>query len=221
MIASLMALSMTAAADCRHIGSHAGIRFVPAVARPGDRLSREYWYRDGPDGEKPVPRQCVEKMRVKGDAAVISKGGIRITGDAKAGSVVTAVALIGGREVSANLTVVGRGQPVLTGKWRQISAEHCHGRRLAELIFTTEGTYSFTFPDRMIETMTSGGGSYRWDPASGRIDLGHGWVGLARRSGSALTIDGVDFDPRALPPPLPPGTASPPRAVCRIVLTGG
>ena len=217
MIASLMALGL-AAVDCRHVGRHAYIRYAPVVARPGDRLTLSFEYRDGPDGAKPVPLRCVEKLRVRGRAALERNYAVRITNDAAAGSTVRVAVLIGGVERVADIVVTGRDEQVLTGSWSQRSAEHCFGRELAELTFSTDGGYSFTFPEQMVETMTSGSGRYRWDPATGALQMGN-YSGVARRDGNMLTIEGIDV--LAVPPPPEPGVAPKAPPPCRIVLTGG
>lgn len=110
MIASLIALSMAAAADCRRIGQEAQIHFTPAIARPGDRVKLSFTYREGVGDEKPVPLYCVTKARVRGRAALERNFVVRITGDARPGSEVVAVALIGETEVSLTLHVAGEVQ---------------------------------------------------------------------------------------------------------------
>jgi hypothetical protein len=218
MMIGMIAVGLAAAADCRHIGRHAYIRVAPLVARPGDRMTLSFVYRDGPDGEKAVPLQCLQQLRVKGRAALERERVVRITGDAASGDKVRVVARIGDSEVLADITVTGRDEQVLAGQWSQASAEHCYGRRLAELIFTADGRYSYTFPEQAFETMVSGTGSYRWDPATGALALGN-YKGIARRDGGTLTIEGIDIE--GVPPVYPPGEAPPDAGPCRIVLTGG
>lgn len=217
MIASLMAMGM-AAQNCRRIGDHAQVTFKPAVARPGDRLKLGFTYRDGPDGDKPVPLQCVEKLRVRGRAALERNYVMRITNDAQAGSVVRAVVLIGGREIYADIVVVGRDQQVLTGTWHPVSMQNCRGRALGELAFSAEGGFSYTFRSEMMETRTSGGGRYTWDGASGRLTL-NGRAGVARLADGGLSVTGFDLDPGEPMPVPPPGSPQPSsRPACHILL---
>lgn len=193
--------------DCAHIGESANwFRTTPEVARPGDVVTLDHRYSDGPYGDKPVPAVCIRKIAVTGPARVARDGTLRIDPRAAAGSVVEVRTRIGRADRSQRFTIVGRNQQVLTGTWHLESAEHCR-RAPAEFVFSTEGRYSYTFAEQMVETMTSGGGAYRWDSASGVLDLGNGRPPVqARREGARLVIEGLDFDVVPSPPfgPAPP-----------------
>jgi hypothetical protein len=214
MIAILLALAAPAP-DCRHIGgSMTYVRFSRDVVRPGDMLEVALSYRDGPDGEKDTPRRCVTQVKVAGPARLARDGTIRVDPKAAPGSVITVSMRIGGARVVAPITVVGASQQVLTGTWHPVSTENCDGRPLGELIFTSDGRYVFTLAEQMVESMTSGSGTYRWDPSTGRLDLDHTRTATARLDDGGLTLEGLWFD--SFPPVPVPGAPPPPP--CRIVL---
>lgn len=216
MIASLLlGLAASAGADCKHIGSSlVGLALSQSVVRPGDRLTLHFYYRDGPDGEKDIPKRCVKDFAVTGPARIARDGAIEIGGAARSGDTVTLSMRIGDSAQRRTIRITGRDEQVLTGKWRPVSSENCQGRIPAEIVFGDEGRYSFTFAEQMVETMVSGGGSYSWDPATGALVMGWSpYPTKARFEGDRLVLEGVVFDP--VPPPLPGEPVPPP---CRLVL---
>lgn len=215
MFTMLALIGAAAGADCRHIGSSlVGAEISPRVIRPGGHVDVYLYYRDGPDGPKDIPRRCVKELRVTGPARLASDGDIEISDDAKSGDQVVLSMRIGGAPVSRTLAITGRDEQVLVGKWAPIASERCQGRLPAEIIFDDDGRYTFTFPEQMVETMISGGGTYRWEPATGALTMsGSPGAARARFEGDRLVLEGVEFD---MPPPPPPGEPAPPP--CRLVL---
>lgn len=214
MLLTALALLAASAADCRHIGeSLRAARYDREVLRPGDDVGIDYVYRDGPDGEKAIPGRCISALTVKGPARLRGRTRIAVRPDAKAGEEIILSMRIGGLPYSRTVKVTGREQQVLTGRWGVVESRNCQARLPAEIRFYDNGGYDFTFPDAMIETMTSGGGAFRWDPATGALSLGGYWQGTARFEGKRLVIEGIEFD---LPRPPMPGAPTPPP--CRIVL---
>jgi hypothetical protein len=146
---------------------------------------------------------------------------INIGDDAVAGQIYWVRASLHGRKFEATFRVTGRDEQVLVGKWSQTEAAGCGngGRRVAELVFSQDGRYSYTFPDMMVETMTSGSGKYKWDAAGHALDL-DGNVAKATLNGDTLMIEGYVFDPT--PPEIigiEPGTDRAilaPQQICRL-----
>lgn len=214
MLLTALVLLAAGAADCRHIGeSLRAARYDREVLRPGDETAIEFVYRDGPDGEKTIPRQCITDLRVKGPARLRGKQRLQVRPDAKAGEEVALSMRIGGLPYSRAVKVTGRDQQVLTGTWHVVESQHCRARLPSEIRFFDNGGYDFTFPEAMVETMTSGSGSYTWDQASGALSLGGEWRGTARFEGTRLVMVGPYFDSAYVPGP---GETPPPP--CRIVL---
>ncbi|WP_422058332.1 hypothetical protein [Sphingomonas sp.] len=184
------------------------------VLRPGDKVSLTLMWRDGPFGSKPVPQRCFRRLKVSGPAVFDKKVGLQIADTAKAGDTVTISVLIDGKPKEYRIAITGREEQVLTGTWRPRSNKDCRGKVPGEIVFTANGYYSFTFPEMMVETMTSGGGRFRWDAATSQLFLDDTLRGKAWFEGKTLVLDGVEFDQTA-PPPLPGQPAPPP---CRLVL---
>jgi hypothetical protein len=219
MIANLLALALAGAVGqtpgCRHIGgSLTYVRFSRDVVRPGDVVTMQPSYRDGPDGEKETPRRCVTRVKVSGAGRLARDGTIHVDPDAPAGAIIRVSMRIGDARVETGITVVGTNQQVLAGTWHPVSQENCYGRPLGELVLTSDGRYIFTFAEQMIETMTSGSGTYRWEPVSGRIELDGTRTATAHLDGNGLTLEGLSFEGFA--PVMEPG--APPLPPCRIVL---
>lgn len=215
MLLSALALLVAGApADCRHIGgSLKAAMFDPEVLRPGEEAAIAYRYRDGPDGEKVIPPQCITRLALKGPAQLRSAEKLRIDRDAKAGEEITLSMRIGGQPYSRTVKVTGRDQQVLTGTWHLVESRNCRARLPSEMRFFENGGYDFTFPEAMVETMTSGSGSFTWDSTTGALSLGGYWRGTARFEGPRLVLEGPFFD---WPTSDPPGTPTPPP--CRMVL---
>lgn len=215
MIVALLALLGAAAGpSCEHIGSSlVGAEISPEVIRPGTRVKVHLSYRDGPDGAKDIPRRCVKALRVTGPARLTREGDIEIADEARSGDRVTLSMRIGANPTSRTLKITGRDEQVLVGTWHPVSSQDCRGRIPAEVIFADDGSYVFTFADQMVETMVSGGGTYRWDSETGALTMS--WSPgqtTARFDGDRLVLEGVEFEPA----PPPPGEPAPPP--CRIVL---
>lgn len=216
MIGTMIALlALAAGPGCKQIGTMpVGAELSRSVIRPGNRVGVRLYWVDGPFGSKDVPLRCVKKLRVAGPAQLTRDGKVAIASEAKSGDVVTLSMQIGGTPARRMIRITGRDEQVLTGKWRPRSSEHCRGRLPAEIVFGDDGRYSFTFPEQMVETMISGGGTYSWNQASGALTMS--WspdAHTARFEGERLVLTGVEFD---LPPPPPPGAPAPPP--CRLVL---
>lgn len=214
MLLTALALLAAGTADCRHIGgSLRAAQFDRAVLRPGDETAIEFVYRDGPDGEKAIPQRCITSLRVKGPARLRGARRLQVRPDARAGAEIILSMRVGGLPYSRAVKVTGREQQVLTGTWHLIESRNCRARLPSEIRFFDNGGYDFTFPEAMVETMTSGNGSYTWDQATGALSLGGEWRGTARFEGKRLVMEGVYFDSRWVPMP---GEPVPPP--CRIVL---
>ena len=214
MLLTVLALFAAGEPDCRHIGGSLKAALLdPEVLRPGDEVNIAYRYRDGPDGEKVIPPQCITRLALKGPARLRSAEKLRIDRKAKAGEAITLSMRIGGLPYSRTVKVTGADQQLLTGTWRMIESRNCPSRLPAEIRFYDDGGYDFTFPEAMVETMTSGRGEFRWDPASGALSLGGNWRGTARFEGKRIVMEGLWFDILRMPmrgEPVPPP--------CRIVL---
>jgi len=215
MLLISLALALAAGPSCKHVGSSpVGAEIGKRVVRPGDRVTASLYYYDGPFGQKDVPRRCVKKLRVTGPATLARDGAILIAADARSGDTVTLSMVIGGNPASRKIRITGRDEQVLTGKWHVVSSEHCQGRMPAEIVFADDGSYTFTFPEQMVETMISGGGKYSWDAATGALKMSWSpYAQTARFDGDKLMFVGVEFD---MVPPPPPGEPAPPP--CRMVL---
>lgn len=215
IVTTIALLGLAAGPGCKHIGSMpVGAELSRTVVRPGERVGVHLYWRDGPFGNKDVPRRCVKKLRVAGPARLAKGGAIEIGTEAKSGDIVTLSMEIGGTPARRAIKITGRDEQVLTGKWRPLASEHCQGRLPAEIVFDDDGRYTFTFPEQMVETMISGGGTYSWDQTSGALTMS--WspgARTARFEGDKLLLEGVEFE---MPPPPPPGEPAPPP--CRLVL---
>jgi hypothetical protein len=136
------------------------------VYRPGARLPFKMMWRDGPFGEKEVPKRCMTKPKVTGAATLEKDGVVRVKETAQGGEEFSISLKIDGKPQVYTYKVTGADEQVLFGKWHPRSNQSCRGRIPGEIVFGTAGRYSYTFPEQMIETMTSGGGRYRWDQAT-------------------------------------------------------
>ncbi|WP_342248807.1 hypothetical protein [Sphingomonas sp. OTU376] len=214
MLLTALALLAAGAADCRHIGeSLRAARYDREVLRPDDETNIEYVYRDGPDGEKVIPQRCIADLAVKGPARLRGRQRLLVRSDAKGGEEIALSMRIGGMPYSRTVKVTGRDQQVLTGTWHVVESQHCRTKLPSEIRFFDNGGYDFTYPEAMVETMTSGSGSYTWHQASGALSLGGEWRGTARFEGRRLVMVGPYFDSAYVPGP---GEILPPP--CRIVL---
>lgn len=195
-----------------------------SVTRPGDTIELAARWRDGPFGVKEIPLACLKKWQVDPKQAVLSsdRRTLRFADDVPAGSSVSVSAMFGKSVIRGSFKITGREERVLYGTWSEASSTGCgrNARRVAELTFGYNGGYSFTFPDMMVETMTSGGGNYTWDAVAGTLKLGAN-TGKATLSSDTLTLEGLKFDwvaPELLGIDPKTGTAIlAPEGVCRIV----
>ncbi len=224
--AAILALALAAdrkpaPTECADLSGIVGVRTEPRIIRQGTTIVvRPFWTR-GYDGEKDAPWACFRKWRTS-DPAIAAidprTGKMTVASAARPGTVLTLYATFRGQERTMGVwRIVGANQVVLTGVWHEKERNaDCAGRRVAELRFNDSDGYDFTFPERMVETMVSGGGTYSWDAATNQLDLG-GRTYRAIRSGSTLTLEGPNFDTAVAP--VQPGSTPPP--VCRLTFSGG
>ena len=206
---------------CEHVGGALTyLATEPRVARQGATIAVRPVYRDGPDGEKDVPERCLKKWKVEGEGIRFDRKRrtVEIASDAAPGSTPALSVMIGGQKIGTRFRIVGINETVLTGKWHPTRLVNCGRPELGEIEFGDTDRYVFTFREQMIETMTSGSGNYRWDSATGALELGFLDKGsfVARQKGTAqmiggrLVIEGIDFGDRPPPYPAPPGEPQPP-----------
>jgi hypothetical protein len=173
-----------------------------SVTRPGDTIELAARWRDGPFGVKEIPLACLKKWQVDPKQAVLSsdRRTLRFADDVPAGSSVSVSAMFGKSVIRGSFKITGRDEQVLYGTWSEASSTGCGtgARRVAELVFSQRGGYSFTFPDMMVETMTSGGGRYRFDADAGTLEL-DGDKFAATLDGAMLTLAGKRFDNSVMP----------------------
>lgn len=233
MIASLLLATAVAAVPaqraprppewptCEHVGGALTyLATEPPTARQGATIKIRPVYRDGPDGEKDVPERCLKKWKVDGKGLRFDRKRrtVTIAPDAAPGSMPTLTVVIGGRDIGTRFKVIGANEAVLTGTWHPRSQANCGRPELGEIVFGDNGRYVFTFREQMVETMTSGSGSYRWNSATGVLELGDGEgaafvarrTGIARLEGGRLVTEGIDFGYPEPIPPAPPGEPQPP-----------
>lgn len=208
------------------------ITFERDLVRAGDTVRIKPMVNHAWFGNEEVRWDCFDRWAVSDPKLArldATRGALIIAADAPADSIVTVTAAFRPTEIipamprRAELKIVARKAQVLTGRWTEMGRENCVGESVDELIFRPGGGYSFTFSSMMIETMTSGGGAFSWNPVDGRLTLGS-WTGVARlgrRPASTaeefdmLVVSGIDFTPRS---PLPPGPdgMSPPQRPCML-----
>ena len=206
-------------ADCERNRGWIPLAEIPHVVRQGERVPVAYTRTHGPDGRYPFSPQCLREWRISDSRVTMSddRRTIIVPADIPAGTEIRiSAAYDDSREVRIGFVVLGRDARTLAGSWSEVGRENCAGDRIAELLFSTSGRYSFTRPRDMVETMTSGAGHYRWDPATNVLEMGDGdrvhWRGKAVREGGALVIEGINLTGFQNGPDLPP---------CRITLRGG
>jgi len=203
--------------ECDRIASHpSGAGLPREVIRPGDKVAISFQWLDGPFGTKDIPRECITRLEVSGPAELLRDGSVRILDDARSGDELVVSMRIGTKERRQTFPITGRDEQTLAGVWRESRRENCEGRRIAELVFTLSGAFSYTVPEQMVETMVTGSGRYRWDPATGALDMGGEdrfyWHGRAVRTPDGLVIEGINPTGFQNGPDMP---------VCRIILSGG
>ena len=173
-----------------------------AITRPGDTIELAARWRDGPFGVKELPLACLKNWRVDARQATLAKDRrtLRFAEDLPAGAVVSISATLGKDVIEGSFRITGHDEKVLYGTWSEASSTGCgkDARRVAELVFSQRGGYSFTFPDMMVETMTSGAGRYRFDADAGTLEL-DGDKFAATLDGNTLTLAGKRFDNAVMP----------------------
>ncbi len=165
-------------------------------AAPGTTIRIEWTSRKptSPFEEFFDPR-CVQGLRVSTPQASFSPDlrSIRLAPGIARGGVVTISGTFEGKPLVLDIRIMDPGEELLDGIWSERSRSGaCAGSKIAELVFGPYG-YSYTYPEAMIETMTSGSGIYSWRPASGKLTLDE--VGYAARlsTDGTLVIDGYPF----------------------------
>lgn len=203
------------ATDCQRNRGWIPLAGVPLIVRQGERVPVRYSRTHGPDGQYPFSPECLRNWTISNPRVKMSPdhGTIIVPPDLPAGTEVTITAAYDkARTVRLRFHVLGRDEPTLAGTWSESERENCEGRRIAELVFSVEGDFSFTVPEQMVESMVTGSGRYRWDPGTGALDMGGLWQGKAKRTGHSLVIEGINLTGFQNGPDLP---------TCRITLSGG
>lgn len=192
---------------------------LPLTIRQGDRVPVRYGRTHGPDGTYPLSPKCLRNWKISDPRVKLTKDRLTILvpPDLPPGTEVTILAdYDDGHGAAVGFQVIARDAPTLAGTWRETAREGCEGRRIAEMVFSTAGRFSYTVPEQMVETMVTGAGDYRWDAATGALAMGSApnfpWRGTARRAGGTLVLEGINPTGFQLGETMP---------LCRITFSGG
>jgi hypothetical protein len=205
------------------------ISYAPRVPRQGATVTLVPMRVAG-NGRIPeeMPSECLKDWKVEGEGVklVRAKGSarrqLRIAPDAVPGREIRFTARNGDREVYGRLVVIARDAQVLSGTFHTVEQGGCWGPEVAEMTFSADGHYTWTRPGEMFETMVSGSGGYRWDAATGVLDLFHPeQPGRVLQHGTAKWVDGrLVLD--SIEPGGPMGSADGSMvSKCHIMLSGG
>lgn len=216
--------------DCsQSTGVGYGVGYQPSVPRQGETVTLTAMVVRG-YGMPPEPAdpKCVEDWKVEGEGVKLLNGGkLRISAKAVPGTEIRFSAHVGGirgQRGYGSLKIIGANEQVLSGTFHIAErgpAERgiCIGN-VAEIGFSARGGYTYTRPEDMFETKVTGSGSYKWDAASGRLELFDDDGRLYQR-GTARWVDGRlvldDIDPGGPMSPDDPSLG----LHCHLVLTGG
>lgn len=172
---------------CRpFVGDEVRMRVNAEVARPGDTAPiQAIVRRPYHPGYETVPATCLSDWRITpaGAATVARDEGPRATGfrdvarvtfapDLAAGTTVTIEARTPGQPARADVTIAGRDEALLVGRYSQLEVT-CEGpapqQPVRELRFRREGHFSVTWAP--FETYEDYWGDYVHDPETGRMTL--------------------------------------------------
>lgn len=209
------------------------LAITPAIHRQGVTLRiRPMRQPRGPVGSDPMPLACTSDWTVSNPALAtldVQNGTLRIAPHAPPGSEIIVSYNVLGQPVRSMIRVVAADAVVLTGRRGQSAIEGvdaCHRiEPVRELEFSSNGRFSVTFTP--FESFRDYWGTYRFDPATGRIvmtveggnnrPISSDLDGIVRMGeGNRLVFEGMYFGNRREPPPPSGPDDWPPSApVCR------